>query len=119
MTDVLQSKADKARAAAKIGQQLKGMGVPHDKAAEAAHHELQHGLADQGNGIMGIDVNVSEGKAVPYYQAVGGRTAEEEIKYTEAPTTLSASDKRRIDELRSEIKKTTKKKGLFSWLTGD
>ena len=111
------TKADKAREAANMGRRLKGFGVSHEFASDAAHHELQHAINDSGPGRIGIDNDIKNLKVTPFYKATGTRTAEEELNYTQAATdNLSENDKKRIEELKEEIKQN--KKGLLARIFG-
>ncbi len=81
---VVSTNADKAREAAKLGQELKRRGFTHTQSAEAAHHELRHGLADKG-GDGSFSLRQDGNLTVPTYSAHGERTAEQKKKIALAP----------------------------------
>ena len=76
--------ADKAREAAKLGQEMRRRGFTRTQSGEAAAHELKHALADKGGeGLFLLRKN--EKLTVPTYQSQGKRTAEQMKKIALAP----------------------------------
>lgn len=82
--------------------------IPKHDAARLAIHEMQHALADKGEGSMHVFAKeLEEGRIQAVnasYRPKGDRTDEEFIRIISAPDELSLSDKAQLDLLRGNKK---------------
>lgn len=101
------SKGDKAREAAKLGEQLLTRGLKIHEARHETAHELQHALADTKPGYFKVVRYFLLIFPTPLIQAIylpdGGRTLEEAIKILSAPEKLSPSDERKIKKFKEML----------------
>lgn len=105
----LKTKGDKARAIAKMGQEMLKRGFTHTQSSNTAEHELNHALADAGEGEVSLK---QRGElTIPTYSSVGQRTDEEKIKIALAPKDPSPADL----EIVADASKPKRKKflGIF------
>lgn len=100
----LVSKGDKARAIAKMGQEMLKIGFTHTQSSNTAEHELKHAMADSGTGEVSLKQRGN--LTVPTYSSLGKRTAEEKIKIALAPKDPSPTDL-------AVVKESKKRKKIF------
>jgi len=92
----LKTKGDKARAIAKMGQQMLNEGFTHTQASDVATHEIKHALEDPREGQVSLK---KRGRlTIPTYSSLGYRTPEEKEKIALAPDNPSPRDLKIAEE---------------------
>jgi len=104
-TEELQTKGDKARGVAKLGQHLsETQGIDKNIAGDVAAHELQHSLKDTGPGkfTSGYIVDEKSGrfKRISTYTPSRKMSDEEYLQILEAPRRKSKMDLEEIKRLK-------------------
>jgi hypothetical protein len=107
----LKTKGDKARAVARVGQEMLSKGFTRTQASGIAEHEIKHALADTGEGEFSL--KRSGELTVPTYSSLGDRTDQEKIKIALAPKDPSPTDIKIATEAQTSLKKRKKIFGLF------